>query len=149
VYTLTGDWDREAVEAYLHDRAIPIRLGCRTPAGVPWMLSLWYQYRDETFHCATAAEADVVRHVEHEPHVSFEVSDDQPPYKGVRGHGLVTVEPDGKPLLRELLERYVGGTDSGFARRLLAPDRDEVRLVLEPRKLYSWDFGDRMDGPES
>ena len=109
------------------------------------MLSLWYRYRDGAFHCATGADADVVGYLEHDASVAFEISDNDPPYRGVRGSGEVSIEPDeDKALLRELLERYLGGTDSPLADRLLAEGREEVRLTVDPTKLYTWDFSERM-----
>jgi hypothetical protein len=108
------------------------------------MLSLWYQYRDGAFHCATGADADVVRYLSADPGVSFEVSDNDPPYKGVRGAGTATVEDGGKDQLETLLKRYLGGTDNDLADRLLDANREEVRIRIEPTKLYTWDFTDRM-----
>jgi len=152
--TWTGAWSEAEAESYLRDRAIPIRLACRTPAGGLWMLSLWYQYRDGAFRCATGADADIVRYLRDDSGVSFEVSDNEPPYGGVRGAGAATVEPDeDKEQLEELLKRYLGGTDSELAARLLDPGREKVRIRVEPTKLHSWDFSDRMadvrpDDPE-
>ena len=142
--TWTGAWSEAEAESYLRERAIPIRLGCRTPAGGLWMLSLWYQYRDGAFHCATGADADVVRYLDADPGVSFEVSDNDPPYKGVRGAGTATIEDGGKDQLEALLGRYLGGTDNDLADRLLDADREEVRIRIDPSKLYTWDFTERM-----
>ncbi len=143
--TWTGAWSEAEAESYLAESTVPIRLGCRTPGGGLWMLSLWYRYRDEAFHCATGADADIVRYLESDPDVSFEVSDNEPPYRGVRGAGTAILERDeGKTLLEELLKRYLGGTDNRLADRLLHADREEVRIRIEPNKLYSWDFTDRM-----
>lgn len=97
------------------------------------------------FHCATGADADVVDYLEHDDGVAFEVSTNDVPYRGVRGHGTVSIAPDeDKATLRALLERYLGGTDAALARRLLDDDRDEVRITVQPDRLFSWDFSDRM-----
>ena len=141
----SGAWTAAEATAYLENATVPIRLACRTPDGGLWMLSLWYRYRDGAFHCATGADADVVGYLEHDADVAFEISDNDPPYRGVRGSGEVTIEPDeNKALLRELLERYLGGTDSPLADRLLVEGREEVRLTVDPTKLYTWDFSERM-----
>ncbi|MFB6103041.1 MAG: pyridoxamine 5'-phosphate oxidase family protein [Haloplanus sp.] len=143
----TGTWDREGVAAFLADVTVPIRLACRTPAGGLWMLSLWYGFDAdaEQLVCATSAAADVVDYLRADDGVAFEVSTNDPPYRGVRGNGCATVAPDeDKAVLRDLLERYLGGTDSPLARRLLAPERDEVTIRIEPSRWYSWDFTDRM-----
>ncbi|MFC7234774.1 pyridoxamine 5'-phosphate oxidase family protein [Halosegnis marinus] len=145
---VTGDWTRAEAEAFLTSEAgrVPLRVACRTPAGGLWMLSLWYRWRDGGLECATSAHADVVEYLDHDDGVAFEASVNDPPYVGVRGSGRASVSPDGdKQLLRALLDRYLGGTDSGLAERLLRPEREEVRVRIDPAKLYTWDFGDRMD----
>ena len=143
--TWTGTWSKAEAESYLLESVVPIRLACRTPAGGLWMLSLWYRYRNGAFHCATGADADIVRYLENDPEVAFEVSDDEPPYKGVRGAGTASIDRDeDKTLLEGLLTRYLGGTDNRTARRLLDADREEVRIRIEPRKLYTWDFTEQM-----
>jgi nitroimidazol reductase NimA-like FMN-containing flavoprotein (pyridoxamine 5'-phosphate oxidase superfamily) len=106
-----------------------------------------YRYRDDALWCATSASADVVGYLRHDDAVAFEVSENEPPYRGVRGDGTATVEPDpGKELLRALLERYLGGTDSGLAAWLLREDREEVRVRIDPDRAYAWDYSDRMSG---
>jgi nitroimidazol reductase NimA-like FMN-containing flavoprotein (pyridoxamine 5'-phosphate oxidase superfamily) len=141
---LTGAWDRERVDEFL-TTTVPIRLSCRTPDDHLWMLSLWYLWEEESLWCATGADADVVRYLDHDDEVAFEVSTNEPPYRGVRGRGHAAVDPDeDKTLLRRLLQRYLGGTDSPLARRLLAPERDEVRIRIDPVRLHSWDYSSRM-----
>jgi nitroimidazol reductase NimA-like FMN-containing flavoprotein (pyridoxamine 5'-phosphate oxidase superfamily) len=143
---LTGPWDRDAVDDFL-TTAVPLRLSCRTPGNHLWMLSLWYRWADDALWCATGSEADVVRYLRANDEVAFEVSTNDPPYRGVRGRGHATLDEDeDKTLLRTLLTRYLGGTDSALARRLLDPSRDEVRIRIDPVRLHSWDYSDRMGG---
>jgi nitroimidazol reductase NimA-like FMN-containing flavoprotein (pyridoxamine 5'-phosphate oxidase superfamily) len=140
-----GAWPTERAEQFLRERTIPVRLACHTPAGGLWMLSLWYRYRDGHIECATGATADVVRYLRDDPAVAFEISTNEPPYRGVRGSGTVTIEPDeDKETLHALIERYLGDTNSGLADRLLSPDREEVRLTVDVDRAYTWDFSDRM-----
>lgn len=141
---LTGPWNRDRVDRFLNDTRVPIRVGCRTPADDPWMVSLWFQW-DGTVHCATSADADLVRFLAADDHVSFEISTNDPPYRGIRGRGQASVTPDGgRRLLRELLERYLGGTDTELGEWLLRPEREEVHVRIEPDRLHSWDYSSRM-----
>jgi nitroimidazol reductase NimA-like FMN-containing flavoprotein (pyridoxamine 5'-phosphate oxidase superfamily) len=141
---LSGPWDRDRVDEFLTDTRVPVRLGCRTPADDPWIVSLWFSW-DGAVNCATSADADLVDFLAHDDHVSFEVSTNDPPYKGVRGRGRATVSPDGeKKLLRALLERYLGGVDNPTGDRLLRPERDEVKIRIEPERLHTWDYSARM-----
>ncbi|WP_312909194.1 pyridoxamine 5'-phosphate oxidase family protein [Natronosalvus caseinilyticus] len=142
---IRDSFSRAEIDDYLDEATVPIRLACHTPAGRLWMLSLWFQYRDGVFRCATGADADVVRYLEHDSSVAFEVSTNDPPYAGVRGSGTATVDPDPeKAVLRELLERYLDGTDSRLARSLLEKDRNEVTITVDPDVVYGWDFSERM-----
>jgi nitroimidazol reductase NimA-like FMN-containing flavoprotein (pyridoxamine 5'-phosphate oxidase superfamily) len=147
----TGAWDRESAVAFLADNAIPVRLACRRPGGDLWMLSLWFEWdrSADVLRCATKADADVVRFLRADPGVAFEVSTNHPPYRGVRGAGVAEISPDeDNTRLRSLLERYLGGTDSDLANRLLRPDREEVEITIRPKTVYSWDFSDRMTSDE-
>ena len=141
---LTGPWGREHVDRFLDDARIPVRVGCRTPADDPWMVSLWFRW-DGAIHCATSADADLVRFLAADDHVSFEISTTDPPYRGVRGRGRASVTHDeDRRLLRELLERYLDGTDNELGERLLRPDREEVHVRIEPDRIHSWDYSGRM-----
>jgi nitroimidazol reductase NimA-like FMN-containing flavoprotein (pyridoxamine 5'-phosphate oxidase superfamily) len=141
----TGAWTEEKVESYLQSTTVPIRIACHRPDESLWMVALWYRYRDGFFECSTWAEADVVTYLRNDAEVAFEVSENQPPYRGVRGNGSTGLSVDeDKGLLRDLLERYLGGTDSELAEWLLSPDREEVRIRVRPRRIYSWDYSDRM-----
>lgn len=142
---IRGSLSRAAIDDYLDEGTIPLRLACHTLAGRLWMLSLWFQHRDGVLQCATGADADVVRYLEQDPAVAFEVSTNEPPYADVRGSGTATVDPDPeKAVLRRLLERYLGGTDSKLARSLLDEERSEVTITVDPDVVYGWDFSERM-----
>ncbi len=102
-------------------------------------------YRDGVFDCATGRSADIVEFLDRDARLGFDVSTNEPPSRGVRGAGDATAEPDpDEALLREVLVRYLGGTESSLADRLLAADRSEVRIKIEPSRLVTWDSSDRM-----
>jgi general stress protein 26 len=143
----TGAWSRAEATAYLADAVVPIRLACRTQSGHLWMLSLWFRWDsdEEALLCATKRDADVVGYLEADDDVAFEVSTNDPPYMGVRGNGTASIAADeDKTVLRSLLQRYFGGTDMPLAQTLLDPDREEVQIRIDPRRLHSWDYSGRM-----
>ena len=141
----SGPWAEADVAAFLQDVEIPIRLATRKPDGSPWIVALWYRYRDGWFECATEANAHLVTYLREDPVVGFDVSTNEIPYRGVRGTGTASLAPDeDAAVLRALLERYLGGTDSALAERLLDDEREEVRIRIDPDRFHSWDFRDRM-----
>ncbi|MFC4988156.1 pyridoxamine 5'-phosphate oxidase family protein [Saliphagus infecundisoli] len=142
-----GTLEPDEVETFLEETTVPVRLSCRTPGGRLWMVSLWFRFREGVLECATSADADVVSFLAADSHVAFEVSTNDPPYRGVRGNGTATISPDPeKEVLGDLLERYLGTTESDLADRLLDPDRREVRIEIEPETVAGWDYTDRMGG---
>lgn len=140
-----GSLSAGTVEEFLRSTAVPLRLSCHRPSGDLWMLSLWFRYHEGRLECATAASADVVRFLREDDAVAFEVSTNDPPYRGVRGNGTARIDDDeGKRVLRALVERYLDDTDSSLARTLLSDEREEVRIRIEPETVFGWDYSGRM-----
>ena len=140
-----GAWSESEVETFFQETTIPIRLATQRPDGSLWLVTLWYRYREGTLECATGANAALVRFLRNDPAVAFEVSTNNVPYRGVRGNGTASLAPDtDKTVLRALLERYLGGTDSALAAWLLDDDREELRIRIDPHEIYSWDYSERM-----
>jgi hypothetical protein len=132
---------------YLRHVAIPMRLSCISTSGWPVVLSLWYLYSKGRLYCATQKTARVIQNLQRDSRCAFEIAADQPPYCGVRGQGIATIDPhSGVKVLERLLVRYLGGTDNPLANRLLAASQDEVAIIVEPVKVFTWDYSDRMRG---
>ena len=139
------DDDLKQAEEYLRAIKIPVRLSCKTQSGWPMIVSLWYYYQHGKIFCATQNTAKIVGYLQNEPRCAFEISADLPPYCGVRGQAIASIDEDiGGKILEKLLERYLGGMDNPLARTLLAKSDTEVALVLKPKQVYTWDFTSRM-----
>ncbi len=141
----SGPWDRQAIERWLEATVIPLRLATTGGHG-PIVQSLWFLYDDDALWCATQAESMVTGRVRREPRVGWEVSPDQPPYRGARGRGTVTVVDDADlagDVLRRLISRYgQGGTD--LEHWLLSRVSTEVALRIDDLVITSWDYSPRM-----
>lgn len=138
-------WSQDTITSFLQQMRIPVRLAAVTRTGWPLVVSLWYLYENGRLYCATQKTAKIVTHLSREPRCAFEVAGDQPPYRGVRGQGKARISPGrGLEILTRLLERYLGGTSSSLAKRLLARSADEVVIEIEPITLATWDFTTRM-----
>lgn len=104
------------VEQYLKAVCIPLRLACTRSDGWPVVLSLWFEYDQGMLYCANHKKARVISYLHDNPRCAFEVAGDQPPYCGVRGQGIVTLDNSrGAEVLERLLKRYVGGLDNPLA----------------------------------
>lgn len=140
-----GPLDGRGVAAFLDESVFPLRLGVVARSGWPLVVSLWFVRDGNTIVCATQASSPLVAALEGEGRCAFEVAGCSPPYRGVRGRARVAVERDvDLEVLRTLVERYLGSTDSGFAAWLLGRPSPEVVLRLSPVELSSWDYRKRM-----
>ena len=132
-------------ESYLKAARIPLRLACTTKSGWPVAVSLWFQYQSGRVFCATQKSARVVSYLQNEPRCGFEIAADLPPYCGVRGQAIATIDDEtGGVVLEQLLVRYLGGTNNALARNLLSKRETEVAIVLKPVRTFTWDFSSRM-----
>jgi len=137
--------DTVSLNTYYEKTKIPLRLSCVTKSGWPIVLSLWYLFEDGVLYCATPQNARVVTYLLAEPRCSFEIAADTPPYCGVRGQALATINPErGMEILERLLVRYTGDIDNSLAQNLLARSVPEVAIQLVPQRIYTWNFSKRM-----
>jgi hypothetical protein len=142
---IAGAWDESQAVDFLESIRIPLRLAVHRPERAPLLLSLWFVWRDGAFWCATQPDAAVIAALVGDSRCAIEVAADTPPYRGVRGAVRGTVEPArGAEILDAIFDRYRIDRESEFARWLWSRRDQEVAIRLEPVRLFTWDFSQRM-----
>lgn len=142
---LKGPWDQSGVDKFLNTSVYPLRLACVGADGYPRVVSVWYGYDGEVLRCVSHRSSQLVSLLERSDRVGFEVAPNEPPYCGVRGQGTARLGSDASgEVLSAMLQRYLGGTDSQLAQWLLSRAEDEVLIEIEPQRLFSWDYRERM-----
>ena len=137
--------DLTKFDSYFQKAVIPLRIACTTKSGWPMAVSLWYQFKNGNIMCATQKSSRIVAYLQSNNRCAFEIAADQPPYCGVRGQALASIDDQiGGEVLEQLLHRYVGGTESDFAKKLLAKRENEVAIIFKPINYFTWDFSERM-----
>ena len=140
----SGPWDRPAIEDYLRGTTIPIRIASAGRTS-PLVQSLWFLYAEDALWCCTQREAVLTRRLLSEPRCGFEVSGDQPPYRGVRGTAKAEILADRAPdMLPRLIDRYLGDAPSPLADWLLSRLDQEVAIRLHDLRVTSFDYTPRM-----
>lgn len=142
---IKGPWAREGIDGFLEETRIPLQIACNGPSGHPVLASLWFIPLEGKLWCATQQSARLISILERDPRCAFEVSVEMPPYRGVRGRGMVALhEARGEATLRALIDRYLGSETSSIARFLLSRVEHETALAIEPSTFVSWDYQERM-----
>ncbi len=137
--------DGKDITAFCSRFTAPIRLCAVRASGYPLVCSLWYEYADGTFLCATQKTARIALCLHENPKCAFELSPNEPPYFGIRGSGDANITTAGAAeLLQRLIQRYTGDMQSALARMLLDNAASEVMIKIRPKSIYSWDYTKRM-----
>jgi hypothetical protein len=147
--TRKGPWSAEAIERFLQETRLPLRVACNGAHGHPLLASLWFLPLEGRLWCATPRSSRVARLLDRDGRCAFELSLESPPYRGVRGQGVATLHDErGGEILERLIDRYLGDRTTRLAKFLLGRVDGETALSIEPRSLVSWDYRDRMgEGP--
>lgn len=144
--SIKGPWSSAAVAQYLENSVYPMRLACIGGDGFPRVVSVWYQYTDGRFYCVSHRASKLITLLRANERVGFEVAPNEPPYCGVRGQGIASVQSLGEQAtLDDLLERYLGGADSRLGNWLLSRREEEMLITIEPQRVFSWDYQERME----
>jgi len=141
----SGPWSSPAIETWLSQTVIPLRLATSGKQG-PLVQSVWFVYDQGGLWCATQRDSVLAKRVVRDVNVGWEVSPDQPPYRGVRGSGVATVVDDAaqvSSVLDRLVERY-GQSGTTLAQWLLSRIDSEVALCISDLNITSWDYTPRM-----
>ena len=129
------------------DTKIPIRLGFIKPNGAPSIISLWYIDMNGKIYCATQKTAKIIHYLKNQPICGFEISADQPPYKGSRGEGIVKIIPTkGPEILNILIKKYLGEKESILSKFLRVHSKNEIAIEITPTKIFHYDYSKRMKG---
>lgn len=139
----SGPWDPQQVADHLSAAVIPLRLA--TSGTFPLVQSLWFTFDGESLWCATQQDSVAVKRVHRDGNVGFEVAGDAPPYRGVRGTGRATIDPErGAEVLGLLLDKYLGSEPTPLATWLLSRAHTEVAMRIDDLSVSSWDYSARM-----
>ena len=125
---------------------MPLRLAVQGKEGFAQIISLWYQYRDGCFYSVTRDSGWVLEQLKTSNQVGFEIAANTPPYKGIRGAGRLSVQALQDNLHEQLMDHYLGGRQSDFARWLLSYKSSGMVIEIKPDNITTWDYTDKMQG---
>lgn len=141
----SSQWPIHTIESFLADAEIPLRLSFLNQHGEPMICSLWFTFHDDIIWAATHKNSYVLKQLQLNDQVSFEVSTNDYPYQGVRGKAKAELTAnDADKVLASLINKYLGEGNSDLADWLMGRAKDEYVIKLHPQSINAWDFSNRM-----
>lgn len=140
----SGPWDLVDIQGFLDSTVIPMRLATLGSVG-PMVQSLWYLFDGSALWCCTQRDSVVAARLRSDPRCGFEIAGDDPPYRGVRGRGVASMDAGlASELLERLISRYLIDPESPLALWLQSRVTDEVAIRIDTLVVSSWDYSSRM-----
>ena len=142
---IKGSWNLDKTRSFLNDSIYPIRISLIDENGYPNIISLWFIFINNKFWCAVQRDSRVAKLLENSKNCGFEISNNTPPYKGVRGKGKAKIYKNkGKEVLKILIKRYLTQSNNSLKEWLIKRSKNEIAISIDPICFYTWDFSHRM-----
>lgn len=139
-------WSKEEIFSYLDRAKTPIRIACNGKGGYPLICSLWFFHDDGTLWAASHKNAHIIKVLQSNAKVGFEVATNEYPYHGVRGKADIELIDDSSgDVLSELIDKYLQGSNKTLSSWLMSRSSEEWAMKIVPTFLNSWDFSNRME----
>jgi general stress protein 26 len=142
----TTSMSKEEVDKFLEKR-LNLQLGTIDENGDPNIQPVWFDYdkNREKLLIITPKAAKKVENIKAKPEVYFSIDDENFPYKGVKGKGIVTILDDPKktvPYGEKINMKYLGTLDHPIAKMILQSAQQGTHVVIEisPKFFSTWDF---------
>ena len=139
--------EQEVKDFLINDKFI-MHIGTIDEHGDPNIHPIWYYYNtsNNNIYVGTAKNSKKYVNILEKHSVYFCIDDPNPPYKGVRGKGIVTILHDiagNISIEKKIIIKYLGTLDDSLAKLILnATERGEgVILEITPIYFSTWDDG--------
>lgn len=135
------------IRTFLSDSKLNLHLGTVDSHHYPNIHPTWYIYDDskDIIFVETGKHSKKTKNLKRNDKIYFCVDDGNPPYKGIRGKGNVTILSDPSanlPIAEKIMLKYLGSTDHPMAKTLLenVMNGNSVILEITPKYYSTWDY---------
>ena len=141
-----GMTEAEALR-FLSESTSMIRLGTVDSEGDPNIHPAWFYFDvvSKKLYLFTWKDSKKARNVKMRRRVYFDVDDDRPPYKGVRGKAIARVVPNraaSVSLTQKILAKYIPDSSPLTKSYLTEVEKgDSVVVEVSPLYFSTWDYG--------
>ena len=137
----------EEAERFLESK-LNLQIATIDEQGEPNIQPVWFYYdkNREKLLITTSKSAKKTQNLRNKPVVYFSIDDENLPYKGVKGKGIVTIADDPDrvvPQADRSSMKYLGTLDHPIAKMITDSSKKGEVVVIEisPRFFSTWDYG--------
>jgi nitroimidazol reductase NimA-like FMN-containing flavoprotein (pyridoxamine 5'-phosphate oxidase superfamily) len=137
----------EEVEIFLESK-LNLQMATIDEQGEPNIQPVWFFYdkNEEKLTINTSKLAKKTQNLRNKPIVYFSIDDENLPYKGVKGKGIVTIVEDLNrtvPQGDRISIKYLGTLDHPVAKTITDRSKkgENVLIEISPKFFSTWDYG--------
>jgi general stress protein 26 len=108
----------------------------------------WYYFdnNNDKIYIESGKDTKKTRNIRRNNIIYYCIDDDNIPYKGVRGKGIVRILEDvnyNLPIVEKIVARYLGSIEHSMSQTIISSIRkgDDVILEITPKFYATWDHG--------
>jgi PPOX class probable F420-dependent enzyme len=131
---------REEAETFLESK-LNLQIATIDEQGEPNIQPVWFYYdkNTEKLIITTSKSAKKTRSLRNKPSVYFSIDDENLPYKGVKGKGIVTIVEDPDRVVTQadrISMKYLGTLDHPIAKMITDSSKKGEVVVIDISKTY-------------
>jgi general stress protein 26 len=137
----------QELKDFLSNRVLNVHLGTVDENGHANIHPAWYYYNplNDKIYVETGKESKKTDNLKKNDIIYFCIDEQNPPYKGVRGKGIVEISEDinfNVPIAEKIHVRYLKSLENPISRSLMDALKKGQSVILEisPKYYSTWDY---------
>ena len=137
----------QEVKDFLSNKVLNVHLGTVDETGHANIHPAWYYYNplNNKIYVETGKASKKTDNLKKNDIIYFCIDEQNPPYKGVRGKGIVEISEDinfNVPIAEKIHVRYLNSLENPISRSLMDALKSGQSVILEisPKYYSTWDY---------
>ena len=143
-----GPMTEDEVRHFLVNSKKNVHISTLDEKGEPNIHPTWYYFdnNNDKIYIESGKDSRKTQNLRRTNIIYYCVDDDNIPYKGVRGKGIVRISEDvnyNLPIVEKIVVKYLGSIERPMSQAIISGirNRDDVILEITPKFYATWDHG--------
>jgi general stress protein 26 len=143
-----GPMTEDEVRHFLVNSKKNVHISTLDEKGEPNIHPTWYYFdnNNDKIYIESGKDSRKTQNLRRTNIIYYCIDDDNIPYKGVRGKGIVRISEDvnyNVPIVEKIVVKYLGSIEHPMSQAIISGirNRDDVILEITPKFYATWDHG--------